>query len=300
MYIRLLGLFFLCWAMNTRAIAQTSPLLKDSVAVADTVIIVREPLIINKKIFIEEPEIIIPKKYFTSLYFGIELPKYQILEKANSIFKPSIHEKNYYHFGIDAHRDYKRWSVGVGIQLMYARERIQYQWSVLRNENITFLENDTLDIYTVRNPSNQLDTTVYVIEQVQKSKEVSEVENKSVQQNNKMFYLEIPISIRYKLIDKKIKTSIVLGIISGVMLGGNAQHLQPNAEELWSLQKASLTKITASYMLGLEMAYALSVTNSVFIASSYRNDIFSVTNSSAEASITRQLVQLQVGTRIYF
>jgi len=286
--------------MNTRAIAQTSPLLKDSVAVADTVIIVREPLIINKKIFIEEPEIIIPKKYFTSLYFGIELPKYQILEKANSIFKPSIHEKNYYHFGIDAHRDYKRWSVGVGIQLMYARERIQYQWSVLRNENITFLENDTLDIYTVRNPSNQLDTTVYVIEQVQKSKEVSEVENKSVQQNNKMFYLEIPISIRYKLIDKKIKTSIVLGIISGVMLGGNAQHLQPNAEELWSLQKASLTKITASYMLGLEMAYALSVTNSVFIASSYRNDIFSVTNSSAEASITRQLVQLQVGTRIYF
>lgn len=300
MYIRVLGLCFLCCTLNIKAIAQDNPLLQDSVAVADTVIIIKEPLIINKKIFVEEPEIVVVKKYFASLYFGIGLPKYQILDHANSIFKPSMHEKNYYHIGIDAHRDYKRWGVGMGLQVLYARELVQYQWNVQRSESVAFWENDTLDIYIVRNPANQLDTTIYVIEQSEKSKMITGLEGKSVLKNNNTFYLEIPFSIRYKLIDKKIKTSIVLGIISGIMVSGNAQHLQPNVEDVWSLQKAKLSHFTASYMLGLEMAYSLSESSSVFVASSFRNDIFSVTNINTQASIHRHLVQLQAGTRIYF
>lgn len=300
MNIRLLVLFFLCWAMNFVALAQINPMRKDSIAVADTVVIVREPLIINKKIFIEEPEIIVPKKYFASLYFGMGLPTYKIVDQGNSILKPSLQEKNCYNFGLDIHRDYKRWSVGAGLQLQYARERIQHQWNVQRNETIAFLENDTLDTYIVRNPTNQQDTTIYVIEQSEKSKLISGMDNKSVLKNNNTFYLEIPVSIIYKLIDKKIKTSIVLGIISGIMLGGNAQHLQPDAEDLWSLQPAKLNHFTASYMLGLDMAYSLSITHSVFVASSYRNDIFSVINNSTQASIHRQLIQFQAGTRIYF
>lgn len=92
-------------------------------------------------------------------------------------------------------------------------------------------------------------------------------------------YLELPLAIRYKLIDRKIDLNLMSGIYTGFLIGNNAYVLADGNKE--SVGKTEgINSLIYSTMLGFGIEYSLSKKVSINLEPSFKYSLKSINKGS--------------------
>ena len=214
----------------------------------DTVYVESAPVIITETVFISEPPKI--KKHNNKYFFDIKLMEGVYTKNSISSSKSSFSLQNSYSSSITFGKEIGHFliNIGVGFKGLSVQNQSDSLYNLYGQKTVQIL--DTLDVYYQL--ANGVSTPKYVTQLVNKIEPYSYQKDSTSNQVSYLKYLEIPLSLGYKMTKANFTFEPSVGILSSILLATPSELKVLNAKSYFSLTGAMsvLYKLTDFISVG--------------------------------------------------
>ncbi|HEX8549794.1 MAG TPA: hypothetical protein VF691_22730, partial [Cytophagaceae bacterium] len=202
--------------------------------------------------------------------------------------------------GFNLFRTFEKMDIGLGLTLSLNKEKFDYDYTYSLIDSSRTIRRDTIDTYY--NIKGRDTTYFYVIETKYQTLFKSRIQSLNIKDNNTSLFLDIPILLKYKIIDKKVGVKILASLSPTILVSikGKTISKESFSTTVRDLSKKDISLFSVKGGIGMEVSYDIGKDIKLLLSSSYSIYITSITSKDLPFTLRRNNISFQAGLQFGF